>query len=76
MSRAPRLPDGFGSRCASSASPERIFRGIRESSSHHRTTLGTRINEIGAGHAGPWTVAFGASPELDLDNFSTGRVNP
>ncbi|MFW6108655.1 MAG: CAP domain-containing protein [bacterium] len=57
-----------GENCASGAGATGAFRMWYHSSGHHRNMLNPKINEIGVGHAGPWTEDFGARPDLDLDH--------
>ena len=57
-----------GENSASGAGADGAFRMWYHSSGHHRNMISPGSNEIGVGHAGPWTEDFGARRELDLDD--------
>ena len=56
-----------GENCAYGTGASGSFHGWYNSSGHHRNMIHPKANEIGVGHAGPWTEDFGANPALDLD---------
>jgi len=62
-----------GENCAYGTGAAGAFRGWYNSSGHHRNMVNPKANEIGVGHAGPWTEDFGTNPALDLDHLPRRR---